>query len=230
MNSKSTALPDLDHYFSLGEAAFEEIIARVSTMQPQTFLELGSGRSTVRFAAALDGTKIFSIESGPTYASQTRALLDQHGIKSAEVIETPIRRQYHGLALYDGFDFGQDTLRLLPTVIDVLLVDGPPGLCFGGREAALYALFERVRIGGLVIVDDLFRRHEQRAVRHWQKRFPGAFEVAFSETGHQLAYLTKVANPEFRRFTTVPWSHYAAALWGYVLKFTEPWRTGKEPR
>lgn len=228
MISNTPELPGLDHYFSLGEAAFEEIVTRVSPMRPRTLLELGSGRSTVRFAAALAGTKIYSIESGSAYASQTRALLDRHGIDTVEVIEAPIRRQFHGLALYDGFNLGETTLRLLPPQIDVLLVDGPPGLCFGGREAALYALYDRIRIGGLVIMDDLFRRHEQRAVRHWQKRFPGAFEVTFSETGHQLAYLTKVANPRFRRLTSVPFSHYTAAFWGYILKFTEPWRSSKE--
>lgn len=221
----TSGLPGLDHFFSLGESAFEEIVTRVATLEPKTFVELGSGRSTVRFAAALSDTRVYSIESGPSYATETRRLLDQHGINNAVLIEAPIHRQFFGMAVYDGFDLGTEAKQQLPASIDVLLIDGPPGMCFGGREAALYALFDRVRMGGLVIVDDLFRHHEQRAVRHWQKRFPGAFEVTFSKTGHQLAYLTKVANPDFKRFTTVPFTHYTAALWGYILKYTERWRS-----
>lgn len=227
---KKLELPGLDHLFSLGEDAFEEIIARVAPLAPQTFVELGSGSSTVRFASALPDSKIYSIESGPVYAEETRVLLDRHGVRNAVLVEAPIRRQLFGMALYDGFDFRESTLRQLPSQIDVLLVDGPPGSCFGGREAALYALFDRIRKGGLIILDDVCRKDEQRAVVHWQRRFPGAFDVTFSNTGHQLAYLVKVENPSFRRFTMVPWSHYAAAIWGYMLKFTEPLRASKTPQ
>jgi predicted O-methyltransferase YrrM len=226
---KAAGLPSLDHFFSLGEDAFKEIVARVTPMNPQTLVELGSGRSTVRFASALDQTRIYSIESGPAYAAETRTLLDRHGLDNAVVIEVPIRRQLFGLALYDGFDLNNRNITHIPEKIDVLFIDGPPGACFGGREAALYALFGRVRTGGLIILDDLCRKDERRAVRHWQNRFPGAFEVDFSETGHHLAYLTKIANPGFRRISTVPWSHYGAALWGYALKYSEPLRSGKPP-
>src|SRR5699024_10631571 len=87
----------------------------------------------------------------------------------------PLAWQWHGEAPYLSFRPGD-----LPTSVDAVMIDGPPHWTRRGREACLYAAFDRVKVGGRVYLDDFNRPAEQRMVRNWCRAYPGAIEVVRS--------------------------------------------------
>ena len=138
-------------------------------------LELGSGASSLIAAYALErrgGGRLRSLEHLPDYARQTRALLARHEIdpERAEVRDAPLRDITVGDDVYPWYDV--HTLDDIDA-IDVLVVDGPPGPSHPlARFPALPLLHDRVRSGGIVLLDDGNRPEEHEIVRRWQSALP----------------------------------------------------------
>lgn len=78
-----------------------------------------------------------------------------------------------------------------PKEVDCILVDGPPGWAYRGREGALYQVFKFLKVGGIVILDDYGREEEKKAVLNWVCTFPEALEVRTAAIGHGLAIIKK---------------------------------------
>ena len=49
--------------------------------------------------------------------------------------------------------------------MDCVIVDGPPVYTLRGREACLYQVYDQIKIGGLVILDDFRRRLRSKLSR-----------------------------------------------------------------
>ncbi len=190
-----SALPpelSLDRTGCLGERTFAAILARVRAVaDPPVLAEFGAGASTVRFAQALPGATIHSFESMEWWAASTRELVARHAPgASVEIAVRPLAFDFHGPLTLLSFAAGD-----MPSVtFDCVLVDGPPWFCYLGREACLYQIHDRLRVGGLVFLDDYSRPHERQAVRHWLSVFEGSFELdgVISEE-HEVAVLRKTA-------------------------------------
>jgi predicted O-methyltransferase YrrM len=159
--------------WSLGEQAFEAIHEDLVAIEARTVVEFGSGTSTARLAHDLPDVALFSVDSDATFFEQTRALLAAHGLEArVALVERPLAWRWHGGAPYLGFGEGE-----LPGAIDAVLIDGPPHWTRRGREACLYAVFDRLRVGGRVYLDDYGRRAEKRTVRNWLLAYPGALRM-----------------------------------------------------
>jgi len=76
--------------------------------------------------------------------------------------------------------------------IDCVIIDGPPVYTLRGREACLYQVYDQIKIGGLVILDDFRRRFEKQIVENWLSVYPGSFTVAIIRKDHHLAVLRKI--------------------------------------
>jgi predicted O-methyltransferase YrrM len=138
-------------------------------------VELGSGVSTLIAAYALEARgrgRVRSLEHLPDYAAQTRALLARHGFAddAAEVRDAPLCDVTLADDVFPWYD--QRALDGLSD-IDVLVVDGPPGPShLLARYPALPLLHERVRSGGIVLLDDGDRPEEQEIVKRWREALP----------------------------------------------------------
>ena len=65
------------------------------------------------------------------------------------------------------------SLADLPDEIDMIVIDGPPSnLQKKARYPALPLLIDRLKVGGLLLLDDAARGGERRAVEDWQAEFP----------------------------------------------------------
>jgi hypothetical protein len=195
----------LDSPWSLGEDAFAAIVDDVTQLAPQTFVEFGAGRSSVRFAQALPTARILSVESDPRFFPDTEALARTH-VPDGRLTVTlrPLTWQEHGSAPFLSYAPGP-----FPDVVDAVLVDGPPRWTGRGREAALYQVIERVRVGGRIYLDDHQRKSEQQTVANWLVRFPAVFDVRFLDVGHGVAILEK------RKATAAPARSLAATVDGW---------------
>jgi len=141
----------------------------------EVVVELGSGVSTLIAAYALAARghgRVRSLEHLPDYAEHTRALLARHGFEasSAEVRAAPLRDVPVGDEVFPWYDLhALDDLD----AIDVLVVDGPPGPSHVmARFPALPLLHERVRSGGIVLLDDGDRPDEREIMRRWHEELP----------------------------------------------------------
>jgi len=182
--------------WSLGEAGYQAVRAELARIGAQRILEFGSGVSTARLSIDLPKASIFSIEAEARFLQETKALLQDHGGPAdVDVIYRPLTWQRRDLAYFYSFSRGP-----LPAAVDAILIDGPPIATRRGREECLYQGFERLRVGGLVFLDDYARTAEQQIVCNWLRAYGPALEFRkVLESEHRICVLEKTAHSPRRR-------------------------------
>ena len=169
---------NLDHSWCLGEKTFSLLLKELQSFPVENLVEFGSGISSARLALELPHVRILSIESAPTYHERTVQLLDRFVPGHRVAVELrELCWQRHGLGLYQSYRAGQ----FLPR-IDAMIIDGPPGWTYRGREVCLYQAFHSLRVGGRVYLDDYERPEEQQIVRNWEAAYPEIFGVRVLDT------------------------------------------------
>ena len=148
----------------------------VRATRPGLVVELGSGTSTVWFAYLLEslGTgRLVTVEHAEEWVGRTRGVLGAHGFGGSAQVEVrhaplvPAGLPGHETPWYD-----RDVLADLHD-IDLLVVDGPPAVTGPDvRYPAGPHLLDRVRVGGVVIVDDAAREEEREMLQRWQAERP----------------------------------------------------------
>ena len=193
-------IPDrlnLDTDWSIGETAFESIATTLLQMSPaERILEFGSGPSSIRLAMAFSEAQVLSVEGDWRNFAETMNLMQTFWDKrNLSIKYRPITLESYGdaefLTYEDGIFWEEE--------IDCVIIDGPPVYTLRGREACLYQIYDQIKIGGLVILDDFRRSYEKQIVENWLSVYPGSFTVAIIREDHHLAVLRKV------RSTTPCW-------------------------
>lgn len=146
-------------------------------------LELGSGVSTVMFAAyareqALLGksVRVTSIEHDGSWADATRQMLAADGLDAfAAVVHAPIATQTLGGTPARTYDVASSVLALAAgdEGFDMCLIDGPPAHAFG-RIGSLLLAKDYLSEGATVLLDDALRPHEQECWSQWLRVTGGA--------------------------------------------------------
>ena len=193
-------IPDrlnLDTDWSIGETAFESIATTLLQMSPvERILEFGSGPSSIRLAMAFSEAQVLSVEGDWRNFAETMNLMQTFWDKrNLSIKYRPITLESYGdaefLTYEDGIFWEEE--------IDCVIIDGPPVYTLRGREACLYQIYDQIKIGGLVILDDFRRSYEKQIVENWLSIYPGSFTVEIIHKDHHLAVLRKV------RSTTPCW-------------------------
>ena len=186
-------IPDqlnLDAGWSIGETAFERIRTALLGMSPvERILEFGSGPSSVRLAMAFSEAEFLSIEGDWQNFAETTSLMRSFWDKrNLSIKYRAITLESYGdaefLTYEDGVFWGEE--------MDCVIIDGPPVYTLRGRESCLYQVYDQIKIGGLVILDDFRRRFEKQIVENWLSVYPGSFTVAIIREDHHLAVLRKI--------------------------------------
>ena len=162
-------------------------------------MELGSGSSTVLFAAALranGGGRLISIEHDRTHAEHTRRCSSRRDLSDrVELMLAPLADLKLGGRVFQWYDLGA-LLMKLPEKIDLLFVDGPPGKVQSlSRYPALPIFAQHLSPRALVIVDDGAREDELEMVRLWRELDGVGFEAeALDFLPHAPVLLTMAAS------------------------------------
>lgn len=166
-------MPTLGANWAATPATILFLVDRVVGDQDRTtFLECGSGASTVWTAAALrrrGSGHVWSIDHDVEFAEITRRNLRAHGLEEwATVVDAPLTQvEVPGrgpMPWYDVSGLPDD----LPGV-DVLFVDGPPRPTGPqARYPAFPVLRHLLAPGAIVVLDDTNRRDERDIARAWQ--------------------------------------------------------------
>jgi predicted O-methyltransferase YrrM len=144
------------------------IVDHILAHRPQSVVELGMGASTLIVAKALEkasGGHLVSCDQHAGFVDATREWLRESGV-TADLRATPFRRPPLG---WPGVWYDHGTL---PDRIDLLIVDGPPWTIHPFVRGAAESLFDRMPIGGTVLLDDGARPGERVIARRWRQRWP----------------------------------------------------------
>jgi predicted O-methyltransferase YrrM len=149
----------------------------IAAHRPKVMVEFGAGASTLVAARALQragGGRLYSFEQHEDFVGATRQWLSEYGLE-AEIRAAPLRpsRGWPGLWYNHG---------PLPERIDLLVIDGPPWTMHPLTRGAADGLFERIAVGGTVMLDDAARPGERLIARRWRKRWPN-FEFCLDKSG-----------------------------------------------
>lgn len=154
------------------------MVDHIEQHRPQTVLELGAGASSLVVGRALQkfgGGRLISCDQHAGFVEATREWLRDNGVET-EMRATPFRPSPGG---WPGvwYDHGA-----LPQQIDLLLIDGPPWTIHPLVRGAADSLFDRIPVGGTVMLDDAARPGERVVARIWRKKWPG-FEFRLLHAG-----------------------------------------------
>jgi predicted O-methyltransferase YrrM len=160
------------------EAAF--FFHLIRRQRPKLIMELGSGSSTVLFAAAqrANGSgRVISVEHDSAHAKHTIELLEQAGLADhVELVLVPLVDLPLDRRIFQWYDL-RSLLRTFSDKIDFLFVDGPPGKVQSlSRYPALPILARHLAPRATVVVDDGAREDEVRMVEMWRELDDVAFE------------------------------------------------------
>ena len=186
-------MPDqlnLNTGWSIGETAFgriETLLLQMSTVE--RILEFGSGPSSIRLAMAFFEAQVLSVEGDWRNFRETTDLIQKFLDKrNLSIKYRPITLESYGNAKFLTYEDGM----FWEEEIDCVIIDGPPVYTLRGREACLYQVYDQIRIGGLVILDDFRRSYEKQIVENWLSVYPSSFTVATIREDHHLAVLRKI--------------------------------------
>ena len=182
----------LDAGWSIGETAFERITTLLLQMPTvERILEFGSGPSSIRLAMAFSEAQVLSVEGDWRNLGETTDLMQKFLDKrNLSIKYRPITLESYGDAnflTYEDGMFWDDQKEM-----DCVIIDGPPVYALRGREACLYQVYDQIKIGGLVILDDFRRSFEKQIVENWLSVYPGSFTVKIIREDHHLAVLRKI--------------------------------------
>lgn len=162
----------------------EAILAR----KPNVVVEFGSGVSSMVIGRCLELNgqgHLISYDHDPGFADVTRQRIARHGLP-VEVCTVPLVSSERL-----GYPGKWYVTENLPSSIDILVVDGPPGSIHPQtRGAAAPAIFPRLGSGALVLLDDAGRPGERKILERWRTEFPDIHFTVVA-TDHGTAIGTK---------------------------------------
>lgn len=162
------ALPNLGSWKA--DAFFlHRIVDAIEGLRPAHVVELGSGASSLVIAKALDnvgGGRLASYDQHAPFVASMPGWLAEHGL-SADFAHAPLAP---GKPCWPGLWYD---IATLPDRIDLLVIDGPPWTVHPFARGAADRLFDRIPVGGVVLLDDAARPGERMVARRWRRKWPG---------------------------------------------------------
>lgn len=136
-------------------------------------VECGSGLST-RVLRHILGDRLVSLEHDEEHAARTGALI------------APIR-SFGDYAWYD-------TNGHMPERVGLVVCDGPPAICPGGRYGAMPRLADRLVPGFALLLDDVNREEEKAVLKRWCREYgPLSIGIGREPDGRAFAVVRRAA-------------------------------------
>lgn len=158
--------------YSSSTAYLREVVERCASGHG-AIVEAGSGLTTVLIGhVAPADRRIVAYEHLSGWASRV-----DRGFRGRP---SPVRRAE--LRDYGEFEW-YDVDPPAPSDIALLVCDGPPGSCKGGRYGALGLLHDRLTADAIVLLDDAGRDGERDVLRRWEADFGASVELRGSGPG-----------------------------------------------
>lgn len=140
----------------------------IEQRQPRDVVELGCGASTLIVARALQRSgsgRLFSYDQHQDFVEATGEWLATYGL-TAHMGWAPLASDpsQWSSCWYD--------LPSVPAEIDMLVIDGPPWALNPFIRGRAEKLFDRITVGGMILLDDAARPGERVVASRWKKEWP----------------------------------------------------------
>lgn len=171
------ALPNLGSW-KADTMLLTHIVDAIAEVRPAQVVELGCGATTLIAAQALrnlGGGTLTSFDQHADFAEATGRWVAEYGL-SADMRHAPLGPAPAG---WGGHWY---QLTDVPEQIDLLVIDGPPWAVHPHVRGSAESLFDRIPVGGRVLLDDAARPGERVVAQRWRKRWPG-FEFRLDRRG-----------------------------------------------
>ncbi len=162
------ALPNLGSW-KADTVFLGHIVAAIEELRPTNVVELGCGASTMVIGKALarnGGGQLTSFDQHAAFVRETGKWLREYDV-DAGLVHAPLAPAPRG---WPGNWY---RLSSLPAEIDLLVIDGPPWAVHPHVRGAAETLFDRIPVGGMVLLDDAARPGERVVAHRWRERWPG---------------------------------------------------------
>jgi hypothetical protein len=171
------ALPNLGSW-KADTMLLTHIVDAIAEVRPRQVVELGCGATTLVAAQALHrigAGALTSYDQHADFAVSTGEWVAGYGL-DADMRHAPLGPAPAG---WPGLWY---QLADLPEIIDLLIIDGPPWSIHPHVRGSAETLFDRIPVGGRVLLDDAARPGERVVAGRWRKRWPG-FEFRLDRRG-----------------------------------------------
>ncbi|WP_066798967.1 class I SAM-dependent methyltransferase [Sphingomonas soli] len=143
------------------------IIGHIEAHRPQNVVELGAGATSLVIGRALQlhgGGHLLSLDQHEGFIHATHDWLREHGVQ-ADLRHAPLGDSPGN---WPGcwYETGP-----MPDQIDLLVIDGPPWTIHPFVRGAAEALFDRIPVGGTVLLDDAARPGERVIAGRWRRKW-----------------------------------------------------------
>ncbi len=180
------------------------VATMIKEHRPKHIVELGSGTSTVISSYSLELVgqgKVTSYDHQQEFVDTSRRMIKRHELDTiATIRHAPLTD-----VDIDSDDWRWYDLEMMSDLrdIDLLIVDGPPEVRGKlSRYPALPALFDQLRDGAIILIDDVMREAETQMINRWLDEFDlEVIEVIPNEKG--AAVLKKTTTTPVKSSTEV---------------------------
>lgn len=219
-NDTDFPLPQTNWALSL--PGFEKVKSILLKMRQEqalhTVVEFGTGFSTIRLGMEFPGIHIISFEHEQAFVGEHLDAKKKYCLSvNIDILQRDLTFEHYGplkLLSYRRNPF------VIPNSIDFVLIDGPPFFTIAGREACLYQVYDAIRIGGKIVLDDYDRPREKTVLKHWLAVYPNAFEVTVHNVEHGMVELTKVRSVQ-PHFNDAPVQAFGKSLENTYARFAQ---------
>jgi predicted O-methyltransferase YrrM len=144
------------------------IVRAIEKLRPAEVVELGCGASSLVIAKALElngGGRLTSLDQHADFLEATGRWLGEHGLQAS---------MRHAPLVEDRTEWSHNWYDLpsLPAEIDLLIIDGPPWTLNPFVRGRAEVLFDRIKPGGMVLLDDAARPGERVVAQRWKRNWP----------------------------------------------------------
>lgn len=168
----------------------------------RNILEFGAGTSSLISALALEavgGGRLTSIEQNPAWCADKWEKIKEITNVDAKLIKSRPEKTWSKLGPIYQF-LGAKKAIAERGAYDLVIIDAPQK--FLGREGAIPLIYEYLKRGALIVLDDAGRVGEKWAVWQWLKSFPGLqlryLEAASGKKGVCILEYVENLAPKFK--------------------------------
>jgi len=188
--------------WSIDRKVAELLMALVAENDISRVVEIGAGFSTIVFHYCLTRSRkeyeVFSIEENVEWfkiPNELKELIDHNLIS---FITGRVGFTFGEFGFHAGYQV--PAKKNLKKGVELVFVDGPQ--YYYGREGALDGIYEKLKVGCLIVMDDAERYTEQCVIYKWLKVYQGLQLIYFEEKfGDKGLAILEVKTPLKKKFS-----------------------------
>jgi len=188
--SKSDLLAMHFAWGNIGFMASLSYLQRITRAVRETrgpILECGSGLTTILMGIMTrgQGIQIYSLEHHEVWQKRMRSVIETYDLKDVHIIDAPLQN----FGEYDWYSFEKS---IVPSEIDLVVCDGPPGNIRGSRYGLIPEMNPYLSNSCNILLDDANRRNEKAVMENWRTRH--GFRYELEGVFHKFALVNRVSS------------------------------------